>query len=231
MEKVSKFSFKNMLRPSILVFVICIVLFLLSLLAKSSDVFMFWGDSIREAQATDANNMIRNTDNFNWGFIFTLTIVLYIYFSELKNKNYKGLVAGLSLYGVHWIYEIINGVIQSSSGFALWTVSPESTSFILLIGVSWELSMMFAVAGIVMSKLLPEDKNLKILGINNRVLFIIVNATFLSVFEIFLAGTPAFIWTYPWWGTIPVFLTTYIPFFMAAFLVPDAPIKFKSKPL
>jgi hypothetical protein len=40
--------------------------------------------------------------------------------------------------------------------------------------------------------------------------------------EIFLASTPAFIWVYPWWGALPVFVTTYIPFFLAAFLVPDA---------
>jgi hypothetical protein len=89
--------------------------------------------------------------------------------------------------------------------------------------------MMFAIAGIVMSKLLPDDKDMKILGMNNRIFFIILNATFLSVFEIFLAGTPAFIWTYPWWGTIPVFLTTYIPFFMAAFLIYDAPAKIQKR--
>jgi hypothetical protein len=50
----------------------------------------------------------------------------------------------------------------------------------------------------------------------------VANAAFFSVFEIFLAGTPAFIWTYPWWGTIPVFITTYIPFFLASFLIYDA---------
>ena len=26
---------------------------------------------------------------------------------------------------------------------------------------------------------------------------------------------------HPWWGAIPVFVTTYIPFFLAAFLIPD----------
>lgn len=126
---------------------------------------------------------------------------------------------------MHWLYEITNAIIQSQSGYALWTVSPESTSFILLIGVSWELSMMFAIAGLAMSKLLPEDPKKLIFGINNRVLFAIMNAAFFAIFEIFLAGTPAFIWTYSWWGAIPVFITTYIPFFLAAFLVPDKPVK------
>lgn len=85
--------------------------------------------------------------------------------------------------------------------------------------------MMFSLAGIIMSKLLPEDPKMKILGINNRWFFAIANAAFFALFEIFLAGTPAFIWVYPWWGAIPVFITTYIPFFLAAFLVPDAKVK------
>jgi hypothetical protein len=59
------------------------------------------------------------------------------------------------------------------------------------------------------------------LGVNNRWLFAVGNAAFFSAVEIFLASTPAFIWVYPWWGAIPVFVTTYIPFFLAAFLVPD----------
>ena len=71
---------------------------------------------------------------------------------------------GLALYMVHWFYEIMNAVICAATGYALWTVSPESTSFVLLVGVSWELSMMFAVAGLIMSKLLPEDPKKKILG-------------------------------------------------------------------
>jgi len=182
---------------------------------------MWWGDASRIPLADMARTLIRNTDNFNWTFITLFALVVYIYATELKHKNYSGIVAGLSLYMVHWLYEIVNAIIGGISGYALWTVSGESTSFMLLIGVSWELSMMFAVAGLVMHKLLPADPKKKIFGINNRILFAVGNAAFFSLFEIFLASTPAFIWVYPWWGTIPVFITTYIPFFLAAFLVPD----------
>ncbi len=160
---------------------------------------------------------------FTGPFIALFAVVVYIYASELKQKNYKGIAAGLALYMVHWFYEILNAVIQGLTGYALWTVSPESTSFILLIGVSWELSMMFSVAGIALSKLLPENKDLKIFGINNRIVFAVANAAFFSIFEIFLASTPAFLWVYPWWGALPVFITTYIPFFLASFLIYDAP--------
>ena len=188
---------------------------------------MWFGDLSNTGAADLAQQAIRSTDNFNWTFIALFAFVVYVYATELHKKNYRFVIAGLSLYMVHWFYEIMNAIICTTTGYALWTVSPESTSFMLLIGVSWELSMMFAIAGLIMSKLLPEDPKKKILGINNRILFAVGNAAFFSAIEIFLASTPAFIWVYPWWGTIPVFITTYIPFFLAAFLVPDRSPKFQ----
>ncbi|MBI9109225.1 MAG: hypothetical protein JEZ04_20940 [Spirochaetales bacterium] len=184
---------------------------------------MLFGTSANKAAAEIAKLAVRDTSNFNWTFIVLLAIVIYIYATEFKNRNFKGIAAGLALYTVHWFFEIINAVICSASGYALWTVSPESTSYILLVGVSWELSMMFIIAGLALSKLLPEDRSLKIAGINNRIFFAIANAALFSVIEIFLASTPAFLWVYPWWGALPVFITTYIPFFLAAFIVYDLP--------
>ncbi len=182
---------------------------------------MLFGSPANKAAADAAKLAVRSTTNFNWTFIFILAVVVYIYATEIKNRNYKGIVAGLSLYGVHWLYEIANAIICKASGYALWTVSAQSTTLILLIGVSWELSMMFSVAGIATYKLLPEDPDKKILCFNNRWFFAVVNAAFFSIVEIFLASTPAFIWVYKWWGAIPVFVTTYIPFFLAAYKVPD----------
>lgn len=182
---------------------------------------MWFGKDYLKPAADAAKAAVRGVGNFDWTFIALLAFVVYVYCTELKNKNYKAISAGLALYMVHWFYEIINAAIGGVTGYALWTVSPESTSFILLIGVSWELSMMFSIAGLATSKLLPDDPKAKIAGINNRWLFAIGNAALFSAIEIFLATTPAFIWVYPWWGALPVFVTTYIPFFLAAFLVPD----------
>jgi len=183
---------------------------------------MWFGTADNKPLADMASYAVRETHNFHWTFIAILAFVVYVYATEYKNKNFKGIAAGLALYMVHWFYEIMNAVICKATGYALWTVSAESTSLILLIGVSWELSMMFSVAGIATHKLLPEDPKMKIFGVNNRIFFAVGNAAFFSLVEIFLASTPAFIWVYPWWGAIPVFITTYIPFFLAAFLVPDA---------
>jgi len=182
---------------------------------------MLWGNDSLQGAADAAKAMVRSTSNFDWTFIALLSFVIYVYASEYQRRNYKDLAAGLALYAVHWLYEIVNAIIGHTTGYALWTVSPESSTFVLLIGVSWELSMMFAIAGIITHKLLPDDPKKKILGVNNRVLFAVASAAMFSVVEIFLASTPAFIWVYQWWGAIPVFVTTYIPFFLAAFLIPD----------
>ncbi|HOZ72896.1 MAG TPA: hypothetical protein PLQ29_07430 [Spirochaetales bacterium] len=164
--------------------------------------------------------ILRNPATFQWYFIPILAFVAYVYFNEIQKKNWRGVASGLALYAVHWFYEIVNALIQHFSGHALWTV-PTGTSFLLLVGVGWELSMMFAVAGLIFSKILPDDPKAKVLGVNNRVFFAVANAAFFSVFEIFLASTPAFHWVYPWWGAFPVFITTYVPFFLAANLAYD----------
>jgi hypothetical protein len=82
---------------------------------------------------------------------------------------------------------------------------------------------MFAIAGLVFSKILPADPKLKILGVNNRLLIAIGNAAFFAIFELFLVKTPVFVWIYPWWGALPVFITVYIPFFVVAMYAHDWP--------
>lgn len=168
--------------------------------------------------------ILRSGEPFQWYVITLLAFTLYVYTNEIAKRNWKGVAAGLALYAVHWFYEILNALIQHFSGHALWTV-PSGTAFLILIGVGVELSFMFSIAGLLLSKLLPEDPKQKILGINNRLLFALGNAAFFSVFEIFLVKTPTFVWVYPWWGALPVFITVYIPFFLAAFYAYDWPPK------
>ena len=167
-----------------------------------------------------ALDILRSGSTFQWYVIPMLALVLYVYANEYAQRHWRPIAAGLALYGVHWFYEIGNALIQHFSGHALWTV-PTGTSFLLLVGVGVELSLMFSVAGLIMSKFLPADPHLKILGIPNRWVFAVGNAAFFAIFESFLVRTPTFVWVYPWWGALPVFLTVYIPFFLAAFLCHD----------
>jgi hypothetical protein len=171
-----------------------------------------------------ALSILRSGDPFQWYVITLLALTLYVYLNEVSKKNWRGIAAGLSLYMVHWFVEIVNALIQHYTGHALWTV-PAGTAFLILVGVGIEISLMFSIAGLVVSKILPEDPNLKILGVNNRVLFAVGNAAFASILEIFLVKTPTFVWVWPWWGAFPVFITVYIPFFLAAFYAYDWPPK------
>jgi len=167
-----------------------------------------------------ALNMLRNGNFFQWYVITLLALVFYVYFNEIAKKNWKGIAAGLSLYMVHWFVEIINALVQHFSGHALWTV-PAGTAFLILIGVGVELSLMFSIAGLIFSKILPEDPKQKIFGVNNRLVIAIGNAAFFSIFEIFLVKTPTFVWVYSCWGAFPVFITVYIPFFVVSMFCYD----------
>ncbi|HQR79463.1 MAG TPA: hypothetical protein PLT68_04515 [Actinomycetota bacterium] len=144
-----------------------------------------------------ALEILRTGDQFQWYVIPMLALVMYVYANEYAQRNWRPIAAGLALYAVHWFYEIVNALIQHFSGHALWTV-PQGTSFLLLVGVGVELSLMFSIAGLVMSKFLPADPGLRVLGLPNRWAFAIGSAAFFAVFEIFLARTPTFVWVYPW---------------------------------
>ena len=176
---------------------------------------------LNNPQATaDALSILRSGENFNLYVIFILVLVLYIYFSEGKKKNWGGIAAGLSLYMIHWFVEIINAVIQALSGHALWTV-PAGTAYLIFVGVGIELSLMFSIAGLAVSKLLPEDPkeimfSIGRFGIPKPLALGIGNAALASIIEIFLIYTQSFVWVYEWWNAFTVFIFVYIPFFVVA---------------
>ena len=184
-------------------------------------MFRFWGDGSQESMDLVSSIRVRSTENFNWTFIFILAVVFYVYWTEIHKKNTEMVCAGLALYGVHWLYEICNAVIGKIFGYPLWSVSNESTTFILLIGVCWELSMMFS--------LLPQDRSKRYFskdgkgGISCKLVGALEMALLFALFESFLAATSnhSFLWVYRWWGVLPVFITTYVPFFLASNYVPD----------
>ena len=89
--------------------------------------------------------------------------------------------------------------------------------------------MMFSIAGMISLKMLPEDRSTRYFakdgkkGIDCRLAGAISMALLFALVESFLAATSnhSFIWVYKWWGVLPVFITTYIPFFLASNYVPD----------
>lgn len=97
---------------------------------------------------------------------------------------------------------------------------------LILIGLNIEICFMFAIAGIVMSKLLLPEKNTKILGINNRYFTAVSGSIFCVIVEFFLNAAGALTWDWAWWNSrCPwlIFLIDYLPFFLVAFWVYDIP--------
>jgi hypothetical protein len=171
---------------------------------------------MNKPEATEqALEILRSGENFQWYVIFLLVLVLFIYFSEMEKENWNGIAAGMMLYMIHWFVEIINGLVQYFLGHALWTV-PTGTAYLLLIGVGIELSLMFSIAGLAMSKILPKDPGEKIGLVPKKLIIGIGNAALASIIEIFLIMTPVFVWVWPWWNALTVFVVVYIPFFVGA---------------
>ena len=63
---------------------------------------MLFGDGSAQAKAAVEAVVPRSLENFDWTFIFILAVVFYLYWTEIKAKNWKVLIAGISLYSVHW---------------------------------------------------------------------------------------------------------------------------------
>lgn len=179
-------------------------------------------DLVHPEVTEQALAILRSLDNLQGNVIPLLALVIYVWATEMKNQNWDGIAAALGLYAVHWLVEIVNAVIQHQSGHALWTV-PDHTSFLILIGVGIEISLMFSIAGLIASKHLPEDRSRKILGLNARWVVILGFAALFSILEVPLEKSPHFAWVYPWWGAFPVFVTVYVPFFAAAVYCHDRP--------
>jgi hypothetical protein len=55
-------------------------------------------------------------------------------------------------------------------------------------------------------------------GVSAKLAGALSMALLFALVESFLAATRngSFLWVYRWWGVLPVFVTTYIPFFLAS---------------
>jgi len=134
------------------------------------------------------------------------------------------ILAGLAFWGMDWINEIINSLILHFTEFAPLWCAPGKTAYLILVGLNVEITFMFLIAGIIWTKMLPEDKNMKILGLNNRWFIIITGSIFSVVIELVLNAADMLTWEYSWWNAkVPwlIIVFGYMTFFYVAFWVYD----------
>lgn len=171
-----------------------------------------------------ALKILRDASLFQWYLIPLLAFVLYVYAVEIERRNWSVILAGLAFYGMDLFNETWNAlVLHFTDRSAVWT-TPDHTAYLIFVGLTIEISAMFAVAGVIFTKMLPADKSLRIAGIPNRWLFAITNAILCVFVEVLLNRADVLVWEYPWWN-FPniglVFLVGYLPFMAVSFWVYD----------
>jgi hypothetical protein len=181
--------------------------------------------------AIQALARLRDASNFQWYVIPLLAFVFYVYTVEAEKRNWNLVLAGLAFWGADWFNEIFNSLFFRFNGHAPIWAEPGPSAYLILVGLNIETMFMFAVAGIIWTKMLHPDKNFKYLGINNRWAVAIGGSLFSVIIEYFLNSAHALTWDWGWWNRgapLLIFIFGYLWFFIFAFWVYDMKV-FKQK--
>jgi hypothetical protein len=174
----------------------------------------------------EAEKLLRAPGHFAWSTVTLLALVVYVYAVEVERRNWSAILAGLAFWLMDWLNEIINALVLHFNGdAALWTVTGAS-SYVILIGLTIEISLFFAINGIVFVKLLPADRRVRILGLPNRWAIALALSIVSVGVELLLRELGVFHWHYWWWNaaTFPVIVVFgYLTFYVVAFIVYDSP--------
>ncbi len=170
---------------------------------------------------------LRDYSNFSWHIIAFLGVVSFAYALEVEKKNWSAIFAGLTFILMDTFNELWNGLIYTATGgySAYWMVD-YATGYQTLIGWNIEIIINFLFWGLIITKGIPKDKNLKIFGINNRILLALGWGVLPVIVEIILNSFGALIWNYWWWSArfpLLVLICGYFPFALMVYNVYDLP--------
>jgi len=174
--------------------------------------------------ASQALAILRDGSQFQWYVVVLLAFAFYVYTVEVEKRNWSLVLAGLAFWGMDWFNEIGNGLVMHFTGYAPVWGAPGKTAYLILIGLNIEIMFMFAVSGIIWTKMLPPDRKTKVLGLPNRWVVALAGSAFCVFVEYLLNGVGALTWDYAWWSrSAPwlIFLFGYLTFFVVAFWVHD----------
>jgi hypothetical protein len=172
----------------------------------------------------EAQHLLRVPGLFEWSTVTLLALVIYVYAVEVERRNWDAILAGLAFWLMDWVNEIINALVLHFDGHAaLWTITGR-TSYLILIGLPIEVSLFFAINGVIFAKLLPADRDLRIVGIPNRWALAIGLSVVSVGVELLLHADGVFHWYYGWWNvaSFPVIIVLgYLTFYVVSFTVHD----------
>jgi len=172
----------------------------------------------------EAQHLLRHGGLFDWSTVTLLALVVYVYSVEVERANWNAVLAGIAFWLMDWANEIVNALFLHFDGHAaLWTVTGRS-SYVILIGLTVEISLFFAINGVIFTKLLAKDRDAKLLGLPNR-WALAIGLSLVSVgVELLLHADGVFHWHYWWWNvaSFPVIVVFgYLTFYVVSFTVYD----------
>jgi hypothetical protein len=176
--------------------------------------------------ALQALSHLRDPGDFQWYVIPLLSFIFYVYVVETEKRNWNIVLAGLAFWGADWLNEIVNSLVLKFTGYAPIWAEPGPSAYLILVGLNIETMFMFAVAGIIWSKMLAPDKKTQYLGLPNRWAVAIFGSIFCVFVEYLLNSANALTWDWAWWSRsfpLLIFLFGYLWFFVFAFWVYDMP--------
>jgi len=184
-----------------------------------ADPVLAYTDATRHALA-----MLRDPSNLHWYVVTFFGIVMYVYATEVERKRYDVVAAGLAFFGMDVFNELVNSAWLHVSGrSALWTIGGD-TAYLILVGWTIEIVFLFLISGIEFVKFLPQDKDLRILGIPNRWVFITWWSCVCVFVETLLHAAGIFHWAWWYWNEpflLPIVVFGYGTFFWIAAYVFD----------
>jgi hypothetical protein len=173
-----------------------------------------------------AEHLLRDQHMFKWYVVTLLALVIYVYAVEVERGRWDIVLAGVTFWLADWINEIANSLIlHFSDRAALWTVTGD-TAYLILIGLTIEISLMFAISGVIFAKVLPPDPRTKLLGLPNRLTIGLGFSVLATLVEVLLHATGYFHWEYWWWNfpCVPLIVVFgYLWFFLITAYVYDLP--------
>ena len=172
---------------------------------------------------------LRDFSMLQWYVIPLLAVLFYVYATEAQKARRSGdwapVLAGLTLFGMDFVNESVNGWILALSGrSALWT-APGPTALRTMVGWNLEIMFMFAISGIIYHHSLSDDPQQRPLWRRREAWAIAALYSAFCVFiELFLNKGGLLVWEYAFWtnsvaGVWLIFLFGYFHFYVGVILV------------
>jgi len=174
----------------------------------------------------EALELVRDGDQFKWYAVWLLVAVFWMYSTEIERRAWPVVAAGLAVWSADWINEILNSVFLEANDTAPFWATTGPTAYQIFVGLNIEISLMFAIFGLAYAKSLPADRDMRILGMNNRLALALLFSLIAVAIEVVLNQLDVLHWHWWWWDWpfVPLIVVFgYLWFFLVAARAHDLP--------